>query len=203
MNTAPTRYLAAIDGQKDSAHVAEIAADLASLLGGRAELHLVHVIFPSVPQVPIGLVSTEAFIEEGRTILDGAIAAASAHFGGAIVGHLRSGQAAAEVIQLAADIAADLVVVGTSDKGAVDRVLVGSVASKVVREARCPVLVTRPKTYPAAVAIEPPCPACLEVQAKTKRVQLWCERHRAHHPHGRIHEELPASFALGSMLIRP
>jgi hypothetical protein len=67
------------------------------------------------------------------------------------------------------------------------------------------VLVVRPKDYHAPVepGIEPPCPDCLETQNKTERAQLWCERHAAHHPQGRLHYELPPTFAVGSMNFRP
>ena len=80
----------------------------------------------------------------------------------------------------------------------------GSVAEQVVRHAGCPVLVVRPKDYQLAAAegIEPPCGDCIAVQKQTQRAQLWCARHSAHHPHGRLHYELPPTFAVGSMNFR-
>lgn len=44
----------------------------------------------------------------------------------------------------AKEIGADLVVVGTHDRGPVKRFLLGSVAQKVLRDAHCPVLLARP-----------------------------------------------------------
>jgi hypothetical protein len=85
------------------------------------------------------------------------------------------------------------------------RLALGSVAEKVVRHAGCPVLVVRPKDYHARSGqeIEPPCPDCVATQKQTARATLWCERHSARHPHGRLHYELPPTFGVGSMNFRP
>jgi nucleotide-binding universal stress UspA family protein len=99
-----------------------------------------------------------------------------------VVPHLRTDSPAFEVAQLAADLEADLVVVGTHGRRALARVLVGSVAELTVRLAPCPVLVVRPKVRPAPVpAIEPPCPRCVEARASSGGKELWCEQHRERH----------------------
>jgi nucleotide-binding universal stress UspA family protein len=99
-----------------------------------------------------------------------------------VVPHLRTDSPAFEVAQLAADLEADLVVVGTHGRRALARLLVGSVAELTVRLAPCPVLVVRPKTRPAPVpAIEPPCPRCLEARSASGGKELWCEQHRERH----------------------
>jgi nucleotide-binding universal stress UspA family protein len=73
-----------------------------------------------------------------------------------VVPHLRTDSPAFEVAQLAADLEADLVVVGTHGRRALARMLLGSVAELTVRLAPCPVLVVRPKASPAPLpAIEP------------------------------------------------
>jgi nucleotide-binding universal stress UspA family protein len=46
-------------------------------------------------------------------------------------------------VALAVDERADLVVIGTHGRGGIDRALLGSVADRVVRLARCPVLTVR------------------------------------------------------------
>ena len=56
---------------------------------------------------------------------------------------LRSGVAYREIVALAADERADLIVLGTHGRGGMDRVLLGSVADRVVRLAPCPVLTVR------------------------------------------------------------
>lgn len=61
------------------------------------------------------------------------------------VTHVRVGTPAEEIAQLAADLGADLVIVGTHGRRGFRRLLVGSVAESTVRMAPCPVLVVRPR----------------------------------------------------------
>jgi len=56
---------------------------------------------------------------------------------------LRSGVPYREVVALATDERADLVLMGTHGRGGLDRALLGSVADRVVRLAPCPVLTVR------------------------------------------------------------
>ena len=101
--------------------------------------------------------------------------------------HLRLDAPAAEIAQLASDLEADIVVVGTHGRRGFSRVLLGSVAEGVVRLSPCPVLVVRPKRVDQTEIpqIEPPCPRCIETRAETGGTELWCARHRERH--GRRH----------------
>lgn len=65
---------------------------------------------------------------------------------------LRGGSVASDVVAFATELEADLIVIGTHGRTGVRRMLLGSVADVVVREAGCPVLVVRAKDYeePAA-----------------------------------------------------
>ncbi len=56
---------------------------------------------------------------------------------------LRTGAPHEEIVALARDERADLIVIGTHGRGGLDRVLLGSVADRVVRLAPCPVLTVR------------------------------------------------------------
>jgi nucleotide-binding universal stress UspA family protein len=56
---------------------------------------------------------------------------------------LRAGAPHEEIVALATDERADLVVIGTHGRGGVNRALLGSVADRVVRLAPCPVLTIR------------------------------------------------------------
>lgn len=56
---------------------------------------------------------------------------------------LRRGAPASEILSVAREWRADLIVVGTHGQGGVARLLVGSVAEAVLRHASCPVLVAR------------------------------------------------------------
>jgi nucleotide-binding universal stress UspA family protein len=63
--------------------------------------------------------------------------------------HQRMNDPAHELAQLAADVDADLLVVGTHDWRGEPRPMLGSVAEAVTRLAPCPVLVVRRKAVPA------------------------------------------------------
>jgi nucleotide-binding universal stress UspA family protein len=87
-----------------------------------------------------------------------------------------------QIAQLAADVEADLVIVGTHGRRGMSRLVLGSVAEATVRLAPCPVLVVRPKSLPPPVpAIEPPCPVCVATRQATGGKQFWCEQHSEHH----------------------
>lgn len=61
--------------------------------------------------------------------------------------HCRIGKPVDEILKLSEEIGADLIFVGSHNKVSIERVLLGSVSERIVREARCPVMVARPKTY--------------------------------------------------------
>jgi len=56
---------------------------------------------------------------------------------------LRTGVPHQEIVALAQDERADLIVIGTHGRGGINRALLGSVADRVVRLASCPVLTVR------------------------------------------------------------
>lgn len=176
--------LGAVDDGPLAHEVARIGANFARLVPG-GELHLIHVLEhlpPPVSSVPaatgLGVTAAEMKAEACRR-LDELLALARGEFAGRIVGHLAAGSAWREIIQVATDLQADVVVVGTHGRTGVTRFVVGSVAESVVRRASCPVIVVRPKDYQGRVPaeVEPP---------------------RAH-----VHYELPEGFGPESHPIRP
>ncbi len=106
--------------------------------------------------------------------------------------HARIGAPTKELLNLAVEADADLIVVGTHGRTGVQRMLLGSVAERVVRYATCPVLVARgvyhdldAENIDAAVefAPEPPCAGCVAKREETDGATWWCDEH------GRPHEE--------------
>ena len=106
-----------------------------------------------------------------------------------IVSHVRAGRAADQIVQLAALLDADLVVVGTRNRTGLKRVVLGSVAERVTKLAPCPVWVVRPKAYEDVDVpeIEPPCPDCVAMRAETAGEEIWCARHQLARFHPRPH----------------
>ncbi len=101
-----------------------------------------------------------------------------------VVTHVRVGAPAHEVAQLAADLEADIVVVGTHGRRGAQRLLLGSVAEGTVRLTQCPVLVVRPKDYSDGIKvpqIAPPCPRCVEARKASGGENLWCSQHSERH----------------------
>ncbi|MCC6523567.1 MAG: universal stress protein [Polyangiaceae bacterium] len=97
-----------------------------------------------------------------------------------LVSHVRLGAPARQVVQLAVDLDADLIVLGTHGRRGFDRLVMGSVAERVLRTARCPVFVVRPKNHENASEvpeIEPACPQCLAARAASGGKEMWCQRH--------------------------
>ena len=118
----------------------------------------------------------ERYVEQRRQAFQGSLDSVR------LRAHLRLEAPAHELAQIAADLEADLVVVGTHGRRGIARLLLGSVAEAVVRLAPCPVLVVRPKALPEQLPrIEPPCPECLETRRATAGEEYWCAQHRERH----------------------
>ncbi len=68
---------------------------------------------------------------------------AAAHLTGAVVVSIAEGNAAAEIVRVAREEKADLIVVGARGLGGLQRLLLGSVSEKVLAAAPCPVLIVK------------------------------------------------------------
>jgi nucleotide-binding universal stress UspA family protein len=192
-STPPFVVLVAVDATPQADGVIACAA---ALTRGRAGsvMHVVHVVAASHASTLAGQ----------RGFLEDRVRAAQTASGANVVGHLREGEAWRAILQAAASIDADLIVLGTHDRHGVDRLIMGSVAEEVMRHAGCPVLVARAKAHHASQepAIEPPCPDCITVQRATSGKALWCARHAQHHPHAHVHHAAPDAFGTPSSLTR-
>ena len=148
MSIFPTTVLLATDGSKDAELATTTALDLANSTS--SELHIVLVEEPVYAYVdPSGYpLSTSAELEheleqQARMRLDAEVEKTRSAGGAVAEAHLRVGAAAAEIVDLAEDIRAGLIVIGSRGLGGIRRALMGSVSDSVVRHALCLVLVVR------------------------------------------------------------
>jgi nucleotide-binding universal stress UspA family protein len=112
--------------------------------------------------------------------------------------HVRRGEAGREIGQLANDVGADLIIVGTHRRPNIKQLIVGSTAEHVMAIAHCPVFVAGPRPTPHPshiISIEPPCPDCVATRTATRGQSWWCERHSEPH-HLRGHRGYSYQFDL-------
>ena len=103
-----------------------------------------------------------------------------------VISHAIVDAPAHAIVQLASNLAADLIVIGTSNRKGLERLLLGSVAEGTVRNAHCPVLVIPAPPEPEPeIKLDPPCAECVQVRTASAGKELWCEQHRERH--GRRH----------------
>lgn len=177
----PITVLAAIDFSEASDLVVEHALAMAR----HADAHEIH--FLHVRPIPSDEAGREARQIEFEEWLDARVRNnGSVPYTIKVVAHEAYGDAADVIVEMAGDLLASAVIVGTHGRKGFQRMVMGSVAESVVRNAGCPVLVVRPQMHrePAA-RIEPPCPRCVERRAQSGGEQLWCEQHSE--KHGRRH----------------
>jgi len=123
-----------------------LAQRIASTLG--SEVVLVHVFVepPLYGEPPLTPDATWQVFEKARKWVEEELekwAAAARKKEAAVRPVIRMGSAPEQIVELATSERADLVVMGTHGRGGVSRVLLGSVADRVIRLAPCAVLTVR------------------------------------------------------------
>lgn len=134
------RILLATDFSDVAEHAAAIARAYARALG--AALHILHVAWPGDELVGRVLLGMEK--DAGPDI--------------AVTTAVEFGSPAARIVDYARRHQIDLIVVGTHGRTGVSRVLLGSVAERVIRTAPCPVLAVPLAAAPSAEAPEAAAP---------------------------------------------
>ena len=142
-----TRILVAVDGSSHSSKVAKAVIQHVSAYKEPPELHLAYVHLP-VPTMgglikPIGHEALQRYYrEEGedaqrsaKKLFDRARLACAMH--------VMVGPIAESLTNEARKLKCGLIIMGTYGMGAVSGMLLGSVATKTVRLARCPVMLIR------------------------------------------------------------
>jgi nucleotide-binding universal stress UspA family protein len=190
--------LAAVDLREGSPLVVSRAIELASIHEG-GEVHVIAVNEPSPavvvpPMVPspeqLAAPDPARLADFARSHLDDFKQRAPSARLPAVEVHTALGYAPDEIVWLAAHVDADVIVLATHGRRGLKRLLLGSVAEKVVRLAGCPVMVVREKQHHAdwrVPEIEPVCPDCAQVRASSRGQQLWCARHSVSHVRAHVY----------------
>jgi nucleotide-binding universal stress UspA family protein len=152
MSTTPSQVVVAYD----LSHSGSAALQRALALAARAPFHILHFVCVIDPHVAVAGIPATGKIDYRyaesvqRAITDMIASELRArgdvervHF----FVHARIGKPAEEILALAHEVGADLVVIGSKGSTGLERLVLGSVSEKVVREAGCTVEVARPKTY--------------------------------------------------------
>lgn len=132
--------LLATDASSASAAAERQAIDLAARLDAR--LLVLSVVSGAPSARPARQLAVEAIVQRARAQ------------GAAARGMIWDGEAGEAIVDVAQSESADLIVVGTHERGAVGRLFLGSVSDYVVRHARCPVMVVRPLRVAASIGAE-------------------------------------------------
>lgn len=141
----------------DFSHSGRAALHRAVTLASRAPFHVLHVVCVVDPREAIPALPSyngvdymyaarvqEALAAETQHELDRADVHGSVHF----FVHARIGKPAPEILALAEEIGADLIIVGSKRLTPLERLILGSTSEHVMREAGCTVEIARAKRYP-------------------------------------------------------
>jgi nucleotide-binding universal stress UspA family protein len=147
-----SNILCPIDFSDDSRHAIERAAELAG--PGTTSIKLLHVIEPAVTlrDLSLGENQLAALDHKATQELAGWASKLAKMVSVPVTTAIDIGRPGARILAaLDADPSIDLVIMGTHGRTGIKRVLLGSVAEKVLRHATCPVLIERPRALPDAV----------------------------------------------------
>lgn len=137
------RILCPIDFSDYSRHAIDRALWLAgSYSGSITALHVVtHVVPPRPPDLPVlypPIVITPEDLEQFRAHTREFVAQQSAGVPVDVI--VVTGNVASEIVQVAAELPADIIVIGTHGRSGFERLMLGSVTERILRRAPCPVL---------------------------------------------------------------
>lgn len=138
------KIVVAIDGSEISLKALEVALSEARIWN--AELHVIYVVetsmFSSIPMDNTWEIIYSLLEKEGKEVFQKSKDLA-AQDGISLITHLKDGHAGNEIVGLAEELHADLIVIGSLGKSNIDRLLLGSVSEHVVRTSTCTTMVVR------------------------------------------------------------
>jgi len=118
------------------------------LVASPADVHVVHVLYDDapvatpgvIPGVVWGEIDVATRVAEATSALNASLRSHRCEGVSAIV---KLGDAGFEIAELADEVKAELIVMPSHGRSGINRLLMGSVAERVLRLAHCPVLVMR------------------------------------------------------------
>jgi nucleotide-binding universal stress UspA family protein len=142
------------DGSKCSAKAMAYALSFAKQYGGRVvALHVIdqrweeqtRIVFAEVGQ-DLTQKIRNGYEEEARRILQ-EVTGAAGKVGVSVETRVVTGIPSEDIVRVAQELPADLIIMGTHGRAGMSHLLLGSVAEKVVRRAPCPVLTVRKEEH--------------------------------------------------------
>jgi nucleotide-binding universal stress UspA family protein len=141
----------------DFGHCGEAALDRAVQLAARVPAHVLHVVCVidpkhAIPAIPpngeIDYLYAAQVQEVLASVMHAALERNKVSANVRFFVHARMGGKPAEVIlNLAREVGAELIIVGSHGLTGIERLVLGSTSERIVREAHCTVEVARPNTY--------------------------------------------------------
>ena len=125
------KILLATDGSEQNKKAVTHAIEQAKISG--AELHAVYVLDTKTDYEPKSYLSTDLSNVENIAKKEGID----------VKKWIVKGHPAEEILKLAKEKAADLIVMGSLGRSGIEKILLGSVADKVIRNSSIPVLIVR------------------------------------------------------------
>lgn len=147
------KILVPTDFSECSHAACELASTLATRLGSSIEL--LHVDEPPawqgfvIPELIVSMpneanTSLHEFVQtRARRALDHLVEKLHSAGVGHVGQRIETGQPEAVIVRIAQETGCDLIVMGTHGRKGIERLMMGSVAERVVRQATCPVLTVR------------------------------------------------------------
>jgi nucleotide-binding universal stress UspA family protein len=135
----------AVDGPEEAKHATKAAAELSGGTGSEVPVlpAPASMYGPHFYSTGIKARLLERVNAESRAFLDKQAEAVRSSGGSSAQTYLAKGRPDVEIVKLAEEIGAGLIVLGSRGPGGIRRVLIGSVSDSVVRHAHCPIMVVR------------------------------------------------------------
>jgi len=178
MSSQSVQVVVAYDFSPSAEQALSRAIDVAC----RAPQHVLHVVaavdarrgFPIIPTQQVDYIYAakiqDMIAEHIKGTLEGRPSSAKVDF----YVHARIGHPAEQILDLAREVGADLIFIGSHGISGLERLMLGSVSERVVREAKCPVMVARAKSYDDV--------ALLKVVANEHELRKYTPPHRFSYP---------------------